>query len=60
VATATGGLLLAFFTFVLESAEHYVPRAVNYTDRFYAWGGGGMVSLRAGPDPGVPRAVLVG
>ena len=60
MAAATSGLLLAFFTFVLEAAKHYVPRAVNYTDRFYTWGGGGMVSLRAGPDPDVPRVVLVG
>lgn len=61
VAPATSGLLLlAFFTFVLEAAERYAPHAVSYTDRFYTWGGGGMVSLRAGPDPDLPTVFLEG
>lgn len=58
-APATSGLLLlAFFTLVLEAAERYVPLASSYTDRFYTWGGGGMVSLCGDPDPDLPSALV--
>ncbi|MCX4146898.1 MULTISPECIES: DUF6602 domain-containing protein [Paraburkholderia] len=56
VSPATNGLLLAFFTFVLEEAERYTPRAVSYADRFYTWGGPGLGGLVTWIEPGADLA----
>ncbi|MEK6290707.1 MAG: DUF6602 domain-containing protein [Paraburkholderia tropica] len=53
--TATNGLLLlAFLTFVLESAARFVTPDINYADEFCRWGGpqlDGLLDFRSRPDP---------
>ncbi|WP_157646784.1 DUF6602 domain-containing protein [Burkholderia ubonensis] len=56
-AATNGLLLLAFLTFVLESAARFVPPEIDYADAFCRWGGpelGGLLDFRSPPNPDFP------